>query len=374
MENEICIIKINDQEHSDLYPDLLSVEVEEDEQLAGVFNLRLSIVLKNDGSWSWIDDERLKIWNKVTISAGFINNVIDVLTGYITQITPYFSNDLSQCYIDIRGMDGTVLMNREEKLKAWKGKKDSAIARDIFTKEYQFTVNKDTLKDTNIDYKEDFSTTTQRETDIQFLRRLARRNGYECFVRNNEGYFRPPQLSGKPQKLLAIQFGKETNLNYYKVEINGFKPTNVEMYHLDLFNKESLRVAINSTTQSKLGKSGASDVLTADVKPAKLVLKHSMANGQPVMQLMSQSLYDDANWFVFGEGEINSIEYQDVLRARELVTIKGVGETYSGVYYVTKVKHVFTEGSYTQRFKVKRNAIFPDGSENFGSGSLTSVV
>jgi len=57
-----------------------------------------------------------------------------------------------------------------------------------------------------------------------------------------------------------------------------------------------------------------------------------------------------------------------------LVTIKGVGKTYSGIYYVSKVKHVFTVSGYTQSFNVKRNALNPDGSEDFGAGGSLSGV
>ena len=42
--------------------------------------------------------------------------------------------------------------------------------------------------------------------------------------------------------------------------------------------------------------------------------------------------------------------------------IKGVGATYSGVYYVTHVTHTFTPNGYTQTFRAKRNALRPTGS------------
>ena len=51
------------------------------------------------------------------------------------------------------------------------------------------------------------------------------------------------------------------------------------------------------------------------------------------------------------------------------VLIKGVGETHSGMYYVTHVTHTFTADGYTQRFKVKRNALMPTGSEDFSAGT-----
>ena len=47
------------------------------------------------------------------------------------------------------------------------------------------------------------------------------------------------------------------------------------------------------------------------------------------------------------------------------MSIKGVGETYSGLWYVTHVTHVFTPNGYTQQFPVKRNALMLTGAEDF---------
>ncbi|NIM18179.1 MAG: hypothetical protein GTO45_32765, partial [Candidatus Aminicenantes bacterium] len=243
MKNEILVIEIDGQEYEDIYLDIVSVEAEEAEQLAGVFNIRLAIGQESDGTWDWIDDPRLKPWNKVSISAGFPNNVIEVITGYITQVRPYFDDELSQCYIDVRGMDASVLMNTVEKIKDWPNKKDSDIARQIFTG-YGLTAE---VKNTKIVHDEKISTIMQRETDICFLRRLARRNGFECFVRNTTGYFRPPQLQGKPLKTLAVQFGEESNLAYFSAQVNALQPTNVEMNQVDLLTREVRSVTAAST-------------------------------------------------------------------------------------------------------------------------------
>ena len=368
MENEICLITINDEEHPDLYPDIVSVEAEEDEQLASVFNIRLAIRLQKDSTWTWIDDECLSIWNKVSISAGFTDNVVEVITGYITQVKPYFDAELSQCYLDVKGMDESVMMSTEEKLKDWPNKKDSDIATLIFT-DYGFTPE---VEDTEVVHDEAISTIIQRETDIQFLKRLARRNGFECFVHNAAGYFRPPQLSGEPQKILAIQFGAESNLSYFSIAFNALEQKNVEMHQLDSLTKENRDVTVDSTQQKRLGLTAAPDLYSAAVAPAKIFVKHTKANVQPAMQALCQGLYDDSGWILQGEGEIVGSLYQDVLKARKLVTIKGVGKTYSGIYYVSKVKHVFTDSGYTQRFNVKRNALNPDGSEDFGAGGSLS--
>ena len=87
------------------------------------------------------------------------------------------------------------------------------------------------------------------------------------------------------------------------------------------------------------------------------------------MAALCQGLFHEAEWFVTAEGEIAGNQYGHVLKPRGTVTIKGVGETYSGIYYVTHVTHTFTSSGYTQSFRAKRNALMPTGTENFAASS-----
>src|SRR6266478_3186827 len=96
-------------------------------------------------------------------------------------------------------------------------RKDSDIAKEIFSKTYGLTPK---VEDTELVHDEKVSTIIQRETDIQFLKRLALRNGYECYVDGDIGYFQPPQLSGKAQPVLSVQFGDDTNVNRFQLEVN----------------------------------------------------------------------------------------------------------------------------------------------------------
>ena len=115
------------------------------------------------------------------------------------------------------GQAGLLLMDRVDVLQDWPGKKDSDIADKIFTT-YGLTAK---VEDTTLVHDDQVSTIIQRETDIQFLKRLALRNGYECFVDGDTGYFRPPQVADTPQPVLAVQFGDETNVNRFQLEVNA---------------------------------------------------------------------------------------------------------------------------------------------------------
>jgi hypothetical protein len=57
---------------------------------------------------------------------------------------------------------------------------------------------------------------------------------------------------------------------------------------------------------------------------------------------------------VAGTGEIDTVRYGNVLRARKLVGVRGAGLSYDGNYYVSKVTHTVTPGDYKQSFQLKR--------------------
>jgi phage protein D len=369
MERETFTITINGKEASDLYQDLVSLEVELDDELAAMFRLQIAIALQPNGSWSYLDDERFRVWRSVTITAGLESGTEELISGYITHVKPSFTPDITQCTLEVWGMDASVLMDREEKLKDWPNKKDSDIAAEIFS---LYGLAPET-EDTAVIHDEAISTTIQRETDIQFLRRLALRNGFECYVEGKKGYFRSPQIDATPQPVLAVHFGDETNVQQFSLEVNALTPANIAMFQIDRTTKEVLDVTTASSQQAALGEIDAPGLLTAVMNPGVVVVGSVVVTGQPEMMALCQGLYEQGSWFVTGVGEVAANDYGHVLKAKQTVPIKGIGETYSGIYYVTHVTHSFTSNGYTQSFRVKRNGLRPTGAENFSaSGGLLS--
>jgi phage protein D len=361
MEHEALKFEINGQEMTDLYPNLVSLEVELDEALAAMFRLRLALPQQHDGSWNYVDDTRLALWSRVTVRAGFGGSTDEVMQGYITHVKPQFDTDLAACALEIWGMDASVLLNREERRKDWPNKKDSDIAREIFLR-YGLTAQ---VEDTGVVHDETVSTIIQCETDMRFLQRLALRNGYECFVDGGSGYFRSPEIDSAPQPVLAIRFGDDTNLNRIALEAEALSPVSVVVTQLGRSDKQVLDRTIDRGQRRAYGAADAAALLGPGMTPGIAFVGTNGTTGMPEMTALAQGLFDEGQWFVRGEGEIAANRYAHVLRARAPVTIKGVGENFSGVYYVSHVTHCFSSTGYTQRFRVKRNALRPTGTENF---------
>ena len=365
MPAESFIIRIDGEEVEGLYGDLIRLEIELSDEAPASFRLVLGTALQTDGSWKHLDDEHFRLWHEVAIDIGFDDaGPEEVLTGFITEMRPIFDPDPALCTFEVVGLDKSVQMDREEHLKDWPNKKDSDIASEILSS-YGFIPN---VTATEVIHDEALSTVIQRETDYQFLQRLALRNGFGCFVEGDAAIFGPVPVDPAPQPVLAAHFGDETTLRSFTTTVDGMRPAQVAMFQVDRFNKEVLTATVEEATQDPLGDLLAADLLTGGIAPAKVYVAKNAATGSPEMEALCQGLFQEGAYFVEGAGEIDAMAYGHVLRPRRLVIIKGVGETYSGTYYVSFVRHAFTRGGYSQAFRIRRDGLMPTGDEDFAGG------
>lgn len=372
MANESFIIEIDGEEAAELYEDLVELSVEVPDDGPATFQLTLALYKDPEGGWVHLDEERLRLWREVVIHVGFVDGgPEELIRGYITQVRPHFDREEGRSILEVAGMDGSVLMDRQEKLKDWPNKKDSDIARELFG-EYGFTPD---VEDTAIIHDEALSTVIQRETDYRFLRRLALRNGLSLWVEGGVGHFLPLPADPEPQPVLAAHFGEETNLLCFTATVDAMHPSQVEMFQVDRLTKEVLTAGAVGPVEDPLGSLAPDDLLPPGEEPARVYVAKNAATGMPEMTALVEGLFREGSWFVSAEGEVDPAAYAHVLRPRGLVTVKGVGESYSGVYYVSFVRHTITREGYSQLFRARRDALLPTDDEDFSSdGGLGDLL
>lgn len=386
----------------DFYGDIVLLQVEENTSIANTFHLQLATKLTDDGSWIYLDDDRLALFTKVSIKVGFTggtglagvlgalgsalggggnDGLVPVFDGYVTSVNFDVGSDPGNSRIEVGGMDTSVLMSLEEKIATWKDMSDSDIVQQI-VRGYGVDVQTDS---TPTVHQENDTTIIQRATDIQFVRELAQRNGLEFYFETDQhsgtitAYFRAPQLDGTPQPDLAIQFGDQSNLRGFTAQLTGQRPLAVKIEQIDVTANSANTAQVSESQLTKLGANDAdalvggplgSLVTPKDTQAQMLVLGPPTSNASE-MQTVAQAVRDDASWLITARGETNSDAYQTVLRPHRLVLVKGAGKAYSGKYHVTRVVHEFKgDGTYTQSFEARRNARDVDGSEQFGGGGL----
>ena len=350
---------------SNLLEAVQEIEVEDHAELADMMRLRLAGSVDESGShWTFLDDDLFSRLTPLALTVKVGSTTTETLfDGFVIETKAEFANEPGASTLEIIAMDGTVLMNLEEKIRAWPDMSDSDIAETIFG-EYGFTTNVEATQPVRqeIDYL-----TTQRGTDIQFLRYLARRNGYEAYVEINpssgetEGHFHPPQLDQPPQGVLSVNLGTATNVDTFNARYAMLRPTAAAITGLNLGTLEEQPVEIESTS---LTEQGSASTLNGD-RPRRIVLTQTGLDETVDLQHYVQAVVDRSSWAIEAQGELRTVTYGGILRAKRPVEVRGAGRLFSGLYYINKVLHFFTGDGYAQRFMLQRNALGLTGQERF---------
>jgi phage protein D len=352
---------------SDLQAAIQQIEVEDHADMADMFRLRAAIGVKNGcADWTVVDDELFPRLAAIKVAVTIGNGPTEpLIEAYVIETNVDFSNQPGQSVLNVVAMDPTVRMNLEEKVRPWPNMADSDIASAIFEdRDYGFVpvVEQTQPSRQEVDY-----TTMQRGTDIRFLQQLAGRNGYECYVEVNpstrltEGHFHPPRLEQRPQGVLSVNMGEATNVNSFSARYDMLRPTTAQVTGLDIETQADQPAQAESLAVPELG----SEPSLNGNRQRRVLLSRTGLAETGELQAYAQAVVDQSGWAITADGELNTVAYGRVLRAKRPVLVRGAGRQFNGTYYAKKVLHTFTGDSYTQRFTLSRNATSLTGRESF---------
>lgn len=331
--------------------------------MAGLLRIKVTIGVKPDGSgWTVLDEETFPRLARIEVKGKIGTQTETLIQAYVIETSVDFSTQPGQTVMSIVAMDPSALMNLEEKVRPWPDMSDSEIATTIF-EEYGFTVQ---ARDSQPARPESETTTLQRCTDIQFLQQLAERNGYECYVETSpsgevEGHFHPPNTSQRPQGVLTVNMGQDTNVSAFSVRNDMLRPTTVKVKGLDVDSLSDQPAESEEQSDQGLG----TNAPASNDRPRVVLLTGNGLAKSGELQTAAQAVVDESGWAIRAEGELNTSTYGAVLRAKRMVSVRGVGRAFSGAYYVDRVLHILSGDGWKQRFSLRRNALGLTGRETF---------
>jgi phage protein D len=342
------------------------VEVDMSTEMASMFRIRFGIAPTAIGDWSLLEADIFRPLVPVTIrvASGALPVPFALISGYVTSQRANYSLAAGDSTLEVTGMDATVLMNQEEKVKSWPNLPDSGIAAAIFG-QYAILPR---VQPGAPQLVEPEGTTTQRSTDIRFLRRLAQRNGFDCYVQPepltgiDQGYFQPPQITGLPQAVLNVNMGTDTNVTDFQVNYDMLRSTTAVGAGIDVLTKAVQPALAPASLQLPMG---AEPALTRILPPpiARIADTGLMRTGE--IQSMAQAVADRSSFSVMAEGRVDTAV--GILRPGGFVNIRGLGRLFNGSYYLTQVSHTINREGHMQRFRALRNAVTMTGAEVFVS-------
>jgi hypothetical protein len=204
---------------------------------------------------------------------------------------------------------------------------------------------------------------TQKGTDLEYVRQLANERGYVFYVEpgpdvgTSYAYWGPEIRYGDVQPALSIGFDGQSNVDSLSFSFDGTQRT-ISVVMLQIRESGTpipvpipdvgiLRPSLAQRTALPL----KFDIFEPKRGTAKLPFPKAALLG-----LAKASQTGDA---VTGSGQLDVVRYGHVLKARQLVGVRGVGQAYDGVYYVKSVTHSIKRGEYKQSFNLVREGIMP---------------
>ncbi len=379
----------------------LSVDVEE--RCDGLSSCRLALDMAPtpDGDWDAIADRRFDLLRRVTIAFGVgemdgpePDEWVVVFDGYITAAEAVFGGGrVPDSALEITGLDASCLLHIEERTRSWSGQSDAEMVEQIYH-QYGFRTEDDgRYQPPPIDRETpqrdlERAPLIQRGTDAEFIRMVARRNGFEHYVEpalepvqeSAEacpamiGHFHLPRVSaeqGVPtQPALTLLPIETPSLIEFRARWDSQGPTEVRAAHIDERTRRIRSTTIDSPGFARHGERTRATIL-AERLPDILgspqgiravgLQSADVPHDEQDLEGLAGARFAEADWLVTGSGVVQGARYPAVLRARRPVSLRGAGAMLDGEWYVRMARHRWLRDSDTRRYEIDvdlaRNAL-----------------
>jgi hypothetical protein len=340
---------------------LSSVQVTNDEQGGDGFSMSFSLSKSQPVDYDLLQSGLLEQGTRVIIGVllGAVPQAL--IDGIIThhQVAP--SADPGASTLTVMGKDVSIMMDLEEKNASYPNQPDSVIVTQLLAAYLQYGLIPEVTTTTNVPLQTDIIP-RQYQTDLAFIKAKAEANGHVFYIEPvtfgvNKAYWGPAIRVGMMQPKLTMGMGPGANLKSFSASQDSMLPVQTAGGVIILFGQE---IPIPPIPPLRVPPFVLKPTPVLRTKLMRTTANQSAAAA--TVAVLAEALKSPDS--VTGSGEIDTVRYGNVLRARKLVNLRGVGLSYDGTYYVKRVTHTITRGDYKQSFSVSRE----------GTGALLPVV
>jgi len=199
----------------------------------------------------------------------------------------------------------------------------------------------------------------QQGTDLSYIRALAARVGYVFYIASgpapgvNVAYWGPQIKVGVPQRALNINMDAHTNVESLSFSFNNNLNAIPTVFYYDELSKVPIMIPIPPVTPLN-PPLGLIPPIPIRLQPVSDDLSKRSLPQAIMIGLARAAQLTEA---VSGKGQLDVLRYGSILKARNLVGVRGAGTAYDGLYYVRSVTHSIKRGEYKQGFELSRNGL-----------------
>ncbi len=357
----------------DFYDTIGGLDVEENSTLPDALKLTLPISTANS-DLSWVGDTRVAPYANIAVVAtpdgGSAQCIFD---GYVLSHAVHLNAGITASTVEVRAQDASALMSLDHQCREWAGMTEGTVANTIFSSYGFLTAPGNTANDSPV-HDSPGHTLMQRGTDLEFLRRLARRSGRWCRVACTDtpgqrtGYFAAPDLTAASAATIVLNDPATASVNALDFRWDVARPTQVLASQASMTDSDPSGVTADTDDSGLplLSARGLSDFAGQDAS-VRLTTPGDSAD----LTGRARAVLREAGWFATCEGTAELSRIKAVLRVGTVVSVADCGAVLSGNYLVSSVRHTIATNSHTMGFTLIRNAVgLPAG----GPGSPASAV
>ena len=283
------------------------------------------------GSFEWLDNQVIANDKKVEIKMGYGDRMESLILGIITSVKASFAtNGGSQ--LQVSGYDLSYLMMKGKRSRSWNNQKDSDVVTDVAKAYGFFAVD---ARDSTVVFPQ---TRQDKESDFDFVKKLAERNGFEFSVAGNDLSFVPPPP--RPDPIATLHYGKT---------LASFSP---ELTTTDQVSEVRVMGWDAAAKQEIIGSAKAPNVSTAGAAVEEV--RKPVYSRAEADTLAAAILAGILRGRVRGNGESLGLP---LLRPSLGIELQGLGTLFSKTYYLEKTTHTIGTSGYKTTFMVREAGV-----------------
>ncbi len=319
------------------------VSVEDELNVPAMFTINLSTLTIFDEAFEDINLKTFDIGKTVKVEMG-LDKASDMMTGEVAIIEPYFGDGY---YVNIGGYDRLYRMKFGTQCRAFQNVSSSDIASRL-AGEAGLSPDVDSTTGTYANLIQN------NQSNYELLMKLAGEINYEMLVDDTRFIFRQAAEGGSPRVTLEYPEALTTFRARLQTITRGSKVT---VKGWDAQNKQAITgTAERVSAKLKMGGQETGYEVAHRFPDAQVTIPNLMVlDGQgakTIAEAQSQGYLDQ-----FITGELVS-RGNPQLRAGVNIELKGLGERFSGRYYITASRHDYDAATgYTTTCQVRRTGI-----------------
>lgn len=306
--------------------------------------LNLSIPANSEGSVDLFDEYDLRPWKQIDVQVIFDDNTYHLFSGFVTDIQARYQDDQIAVLVDCK--DNLIQMRRQTRMFIW-GEGTPQTGTEIVTNiaaDYDFQ--------TSVYDERSFTGRNQNMDDLRFLTSLAQERFAELRLE-------PPNLLVMQDPLQIedsqpdIDFRSDHSGNCQSISISD-DASQADFVILQTLQDEQL---INEEIYPDVPILGseAAEEFSSSLGSDFTFRFPSLGNESENARLEALQKANQLTWKITCQGSLDGYMYGRPLDIGRKVNVSGIGDTYSGEYYVHSVEHSIETGQWTQNFSLLRN-------------------